>query len=206
MQDAGSGPLKKVTLLQAGESSEAIYDEWARSYETDLLDDFGYVSPTTAARALAAAASGTTRPVLDVGCGTGLVGAALHGLGFTRIDGVDYSAGMLEQARAKGCYRSLVHADLTAPLDIDSSTYAAMICVGVMGAGHLVPEHFAALFRTVEPGGPIVLYGNATPYDEDGYAQRFAAIDDWVIERTEVSNYMTSITRRGVMVVGRRTV
>ena len=93
---------------------------------------------------------------------------------------------MLDVCRAKGAYRHLIEADLTGPLAIADGSYDAMICVGVMGAGHLVPEHFAELFRTVKRGGPIVLFGNGTPYVEDGYAERFAALD-WTIERTETT-------------------
>ena len=37
-QDPGSGPLEQVTLLRAGDRSDAIYDEWADTYESDLLD------------------------------------------------------------------------------------------------------------------------------------------------------------------------
>ncbi len=205
MQDPGTGPLKRVTLLQDGDSSEQIYDEWADGYESDLVAEFGYVSPTTTADALAALLDDHDTPIADYGCGTGLVGVALHALGFTTIDGFDYSAGMLEVARHKGCYRDLVQADLTHEPPVAESAYGALVCVGVMGAGHLVPEDFAPLFRTVRPGGPIVLYGNATPYEDDGYADRFAAIPGWEIEQTERSNYMTTLTRPGVMLVGRRT-
>ena len=49
--------------------------------------------------------------VLDLGCGTGLAGAAFR----PRVDwlvGVDLSAGMIEQARRKGLYDRLHVADL----------------------------------------------------------------------------------------------
>ena len=110
---------------------------------------------------------------------------------------------MLDICREKGVYRALVEADLTAPLAIDDAMYDAMICVGVMGAGHLVPEHFGPLFRTVKRGGPIVLFGNCTPYVDEGYADRFAALD-WTIESTEFVNYMATLDRPGALVVGRR--
>ena len=204
MQDPGTGPLKKVTELRDGDSSEAIYDEWADGYEADLVDEFGYVSPRTAASALADLLEDRTTTVADYGCGTGLVGVEMQQLGFTEVDGVDVSARMLDIARTKGCYRELLQADLTGPLPIPDGRYGAMICVGVMGAGHLVPEDFSALFRTVEPGGPIVLYGNATPYHDDGYAERFAALSEWRIEATETTNYMSALTRPGVLLLGRR--
>ena len=48
--------------------------------------------------------------VVDVGCGTGLMGEALQG-GFSRLLGIDLSSAMLGQARLKGCYDSLVEGD-----------------------------------------------------------------------------------------------
>ena len=202
-QDPGSGPLEQVTLLRAGDRSDAIYDEWADTYESDLLDRFGYSGHRIAADALLEHLTDPGAAVVDYGCGTGLVGELLGAAGCRIVDGVDYSARMLDVCRAKACYRSTIEADLTRPLDIPDGTYDAMICAGVMGAGHLEPEHFAELFRTVRPGGPIVLFGNATPYVDEGYAARFAALD-WTIGRTEIVNYMAALNRPGVLVIGRR--
>ncbi len=206
MQDTGEGPLKKVTLLDDGESSEAIYDEWAAAYEHDLVGAYGYVSPTETAARLASMLPDRSTPIVDYGCGTGLVGVPLADLGFTTIDGVDVSAAMLDEARAKGCYRALHRLDLTQPLPSADGQYGALVCVGVMGAGHLVPEDFAELFRTVRAGGPIVLYGNGTTYERDGYDDRFRALEvagHWTTEARETSNYMTTIVRPGVLLAGR---
>lgn len=45
--------------------------------------------------------------VLDMGCGTGLVGVYLNERGFKNVVGVDASVGMLEKARTKGVYSEL---------------------------------------------------------------------------------------------------
>jgi hypothetical protein len=47
------------------------------------------------------------------------------------------------------------------------------------------------------------LFGNGTPYIDEGYDARFTALD-WKIERTKMVNYMTALQRPGVLVVGRR--
>jgi predicted TPR repeat methyltransferase len=41
---------------------------------------------------------------LDLGCGTGLVGEYLAKIGYTNIDGVDASEGMIRLANAKNVY------------------------------------------------------------------------------------------------------
>jgi predicted TPR repeat methyltransferase len=45
--------------------------------------------------------------VLDMGCGTGLVGQYLKERGFVNIVGVDASQGMLEKAKTKEVYNEL---------------------------------------------------------------------------------------------------
>ena len=44
------------------------------------------------------------KSALDFGCGTGMVGASLKKRGTHEILGIDASAGMIEQAKAKNCY------------------------------------------------------------------------------------------------------
>ena len=54
--------------------------------------------------------------MLDVGCGTGLVGRALRARGYAgRIAGLDLSQASLEIAREGGAYDSLEQADLQQP-------------------------------------------------------------------------------------------
>ena len=53
--------------------------------------------------------------ILDLGCGTGLAGAAFKPLA-ARLDGVDLSPAMIEKARARQIYDHLQVADLQTAL------------------------------------------------------------------------------------------
>lgn len=204
--EVGQGALAKVTLLQAGDSSEAIYDEWSTTYEADLTQ-YGYVSPTLCARELAGLLTDrdlTTISVVDYGCGTGLVGVELAELGFGNITGVDLSKGMLDMAAEKQVYSELIAADLTSNLTLEDEVFDACICVGSMGNGHVAPRHISEMLRPVRAGGPVIFYMNALPYRDDDYATDFAQLENdgvWAIDRTEESNYMASLDRPGYMVV-----
>merc|ERR1711890_41326 len=48
--------------------------------------------------------------VLDVACGTGIVGVSLQRAGFKSVTGLDFSREMLDLAQDKGCYNELVGA------------------------------------------------------------------------------------------------
>ncbi|MCX7282229.1 MAG: tetratricopeptide repeat protein [Alphaproteobacteria bacterium] len=75
--------------------------------------------------------------ILDIGCGTGLVGAQVRHLA-ARLDGVDVSPEMLEKAAKKGLYDRLERADLVPALLGHAQCYDA-----VLGAGILI--HFGDL-------------------------------------------------------------
>ena len=82
---------------------EAIFDEYASRFETSLLDDLGYSGPEVVRRVLASNVDGAAlENVLDLGCGTGLIGEAIkRDFTIAYIEGVDLSAKMVEQAAQK---------------------------------------------------------------------------------------------------------
>jgi len=158
--------LKRAYGLSGKDEAERLYDDWAGTYDTDTADGFGYVAPEHAARRLAGLAA-PDAAVLDAGCGTGLVGAELAALGFTTIDGIDLSQGMLDVARAKGAYRELRKADLTERLPFADGAYDATICVGTFTEGHVGPEALDELVRVTR--GHLVLTVLARIWEPLGY-------------------------------------
>ena len=210
MADHGEGPLKRVSTMGYGDRSDEAYDQWAEDYEADLTK-YGYLSPQLVADALQDYV-GASATVVDYACGTGLAGVELAGRGFTTIDGVDYSRGMLDIAASKAVkgepvYRKLLTVDLTATIPIEDGAYDALICVGAMGGGHLAPEHLPELMRTIASGGIAAFYMNAIAYDGDGFAKRFAALETaghWQIISETPSNYMAELDRPGMLVLAAR--
>ena len=132
-----------------------VYDTWATDYDADLAQ-WDYRAPQLTVDRLSAAQSGAA-PVLDVGCGTGLVGRLLGASGFTDVSGIDLSARSLELAEATGAYRELRQVDLQAsPIPWDDDHFAALTCVGVMTYLPDVAEVVAEFCRVVEAGGSIL--------------------------------------------------
>ena len=201
------GFVAKLTAMTPKDDAHEVYEEWAPSYETDLVEGYGYAAHRIAAEAMAAACPDRGASVLDVGCGTGLVASELAARGFTAIDGLDASPRMLDEARAKGVYRTLIEGDVRAHDTVETGKYDAVVAVGVFGAGHLGPQDLACFARPVRAGGPIVLYSSALRWVEDDYPSHLERLETdgtWTVEQIRTSNYMDRIERPGWLVVARR--
>jgi len=131
------------------------YDEMAPTYDTTLLNDWGYRAPAVAAELLARYVD-LQSTVLDVGCGTGLTGHELKRVGFGTLRGTDISQPSLQAAANKGIYESLVRADLLERLPFADDSFDAALCVGVLS--YITGDGlFRELCRIVRPGGILVL-------------------------------------------------
>jgi predicted TPR repeat methyltransferase len=95
--------------------------------------------------------------VLDVGCGTGLVGRALRARGCTaRLAGLDISQASLEVALRSGVYDVVAQADLQQRLPLPDGSVEAVVCVGVMTYLPEVEAVWRELARVTRTGGLVV--------------------------------------------------
>ena len=159
--------LAKVYDLHSQEEVDSYYSEWAPSYDRELIDN-GYRSPQRCAEALALFVP-LDRPVLDVGCGTGLSGKAMNGVGFTDLSGQDVNAEMVEVAGGLGVYRELRMVDVEDPFPFDPGTYDAMAAVGVIGAGAAPVSLLTEILSALAPGGHLVFSFNDHVLEDPAY-------------------------------------
>ncbi|ESZ05512.1 type 11 methyltransferase [Mesorhizobium sp. L2C085B000] len=156
-----------------------FYREWATSYELDVGRD-GYCGPMIVAELAGAvqtaylARQRATIPVLDAGCGTGLVGVELERLGFRLIDGIDLCKEMAEKAQQTGVYRHVRgHVNLNGPLsDYSSASYDITVCCGAFTLGHVQPAGLRELARVTRPNGFVIAstrksYAEATSFEDE---------------------------------------
>lgn len=135
------------------EELAASYDKWAASYDSDLVGQGG---PNEAVAELKKYVVSPNARILDAGCGTGIVGQLLAEKGYTNLEGLDLSAGMLEQAALKKCYSALHQKALGEPLDFADATFDAVIIIGVFVMAHVGSHAFAELLRITKPEGHII--------------------------------------------------
>jgi predicted TPR repeat methyltransferase len=172
-------------VYQAGGPDQvaALYDRWAETYDAEMARA-GYRHPSVGLALLARHAPRGTGPVLDAGCGTGLLGEWLGILGFSRVEGLDLSQGMLERAAARNVYARLHRLALGGPLPFADGAFAAVISTGVFTTGHVGAEALPELARITAPGGPIVLTVKTTLWDAGLGAALSALPGVTIVEQT----------------------
>jgi predicted TPR repeat methyltransferase len=90
-----------------------LFDRLSAEYEERVMGE-GYAEHTRVAEALSGLPrAGRPLRILDLGCGTGMLGEALHAAGVdATLVGVDMSEAMLAQARSRAMYESLHRDDI----------------------------------------------------------------------------------------------
>jgi len=136
-QDPGDARGAGILLAHLGEGAApdrtppaqllSLYDVRARFWDLENT----YFAPGLVADALRAHALRADLDILDIGCGTGLVGTAVRASA-RRLDGVDLSPAMLEKAQAKSVYDRLEQADILTFLSAHKDSYDAILGAAVL--------------------------------------------------------------------------
>ncbi len=109
------GGLDDVPNLSAA-YVRRLFDQYAPRFEDSLVERLQYSVPAAFRRMIDTAAPGRRfGRALDLGCGTGLVGAAVRDL-VDRLDGIDLSPGMIALSARKNIYDRLWEADVGAAM------------------------------------------------------------------------------------------
>lgn len=209
----GEDYINKAHTLSDGdqEASNALYNEWASSYDAHLAT-MDYLSPKAAVDAIVAnIKEGSDLKILDAGCGTGLVGSALANnsavSGRFKLDGIDISSGMLDEARKKGIYQSLDVGDLSQRLQFADGSYDVVACVGTLTMGHVGPEALEEFVRVAAKGGLVVgtIYGKI--WESHGYKGAAESLSDRGVAELVSADEFAIVeggSRGGIMLVLRK--
>jgi len=184
-------PDERVQWIYSSRDNDELarrYDRWAKSYDNDLGEAYGWIGPQRAAELFSRWVPRPAR-ILDAGAGTGLVGQALAACGYTDIAAGDLSIGMLDEARRKKVYRDFHQIVLGEPLTFESDAFGAIISVGVLTLGHAPPSALVELIRITKPGGHIIFTLRTDVFVQNGFKEKQADLEQsraWVLE--EVSD------------------
>jgi predicted TPR repeat methyltransferase len=133
----------------------ALFNAYANRFDTHLAQGLAYDIPRRlVAMIMQHAKAGSGKwDVLDLGCGTGLVGAQIVPRA-RQLAGVDLSSRMLEKARQRGIYTKLVEADLLAMLQGEpAAAYDVITSADVFIYVGKIDAVVAEVSRALRPGG-----------------------------------------------------
>jgi predicted TPR repeat methyltransferase len=174
------GAMLKIQLLGAPASTlphafvETLFDQYATRFDAHLQGALAYDVPRALYELLR-----TERPdfkpgrILDLGCGTGLSAQHFTGDG-AWIEGVDLSAGMLEQAKKKNIYDQLTQDDLQHFLESGVEVFDLVIAADVLNYVGELTGVFAAVKKRLAPSG-LFIFSIQEPRSE---------IDDFILDES----------------------
>ena len=203
----GLGLYDKLDLSTRENDQELldVYKKWASIYDQDNDDVLGTVSQPNSVQIFHKHLSDKNQKIIDVGCGTGLVGLELSKLGYTSFDGVDISKEMIDIAISRG-YRSLFLGNLNESLPLESNSYDAALCVGVFTHGHVGPSRLEELTRVIKPEGLVCFTVNEDVYESYGFDKVIKELEAkkvWEILEFSKQDYMTKKNVMGFYCVAR---
>lgn len=130
-----------------------LFDGFAGRFDKELVTHLQYAAPKLIADALKSSCGPVRLEILDLGCGTGFSGQAVHEMS-KRLVGVDLSPNMLREARAKNLYDDLVCSDGLAYLQATrAESFDAIIAVDVLIYVGKPDNVLSEAFRVTRAGG-----------------------------------------------------
>jgi predicted TPR repeat methyltransferase len=130
-----------------------LFDMYAETFDHDLINNLNYQSPRLLAQLIARIVPADARlDILDIGCGTGLMGDGLRALKHT-LTGVDLSPNMLTQARGRGIYDRLIESDIAAFLATQTDQFDLTVSTDVFIYIGDLADIFAGVRRALRGDG-----------------------------------------------------
>jgi predicted TPR repeat methyltransferase len=137
-----------------------LFDQYAARYDASLTGHLDYRGPALLRSGVELVMGAAKRPMrfgsmLDLGCGTGLGGAAFRPF-VDWLVGVDLSAAMIAQAATKGLYDRLVTSDIAACLAdeaVDKAKYHLVLAADVFVYINDLGPIIASVARALAPSG-----------------------------------------------------
>jgi len=199
-----------VSQAHAKDFAKASFDALAAGFDHHLVDHLKYRAPGLLAGALSELHpdKNSFPAVLDLGCGTGLIGAALaKDFAIQKLVGVDLSPNMLREAAKRGLYAELIGNDVVSAMSARADRFDLIIAADVLvyvGALEQVFEQASRLLNsrgmfvfTVEVSAAADLELESTGHYRHGkaYISRLAHAHGFEITRLTEDVIRTEVNR-----------
>ena len=163
----------------------AFYDELSTNYE-DIYLTAGWNDPRINADFVIELYTTTGKPkeevdVLDLGCGTGLIGKYLLEDGFKNVVGLDASRGMLNEARRRNYYSEYIELFLGNPDTYPENLrdkFDFTTASGILADNHLDCSVFEEMLLSLRKGGIAVFATRIEYLTSYGYADYMKKLEE----------------------------
>ena len=186
-EDSKEDRLAWIYSSKDNEELAERYDQWAKEYDQELEEDYGWQIPRLMADTLTHYTPQSGR-ILDAGAGTGLVGQFLGALGYGNLVAMDLSKEMLNKAREKGVYQEFHQMDMAKTLNFPDDSFEAIVCAGVLTFSHAPAKSLYEMVRVTKPGGHILYSLRTDAYESmgfEGITSQLESGDKWqLVEKT----------------------
>lgn len=161
---SGETPTAQPEAMTRG-----LFDPYAKNFDAHLLGPLKYRVPQMIAQMILERFPERKINLLDLGCGTGLLGAALGPInGF--FVGVDLSLPMLGEAKKHNVYSRLHNVNLLDALDAtDGNEYEVIVAADVFVYLGALDAAIRDCFKVLKPGGWLFFSCESAPEDGPDY-------------------------------------
>ena len=187
----------KIPIYKLKKTDEVMryYDDWGEEnkYDKDMLD-WNYTGPKETVATFNKHENNKDTLIFDAGCGTGLVGVELKKYGYKNFYGADLSKKLLDLV-PENLYKKLDQIDLNKPINEESNTYNAVLCVGTFTFGHVKPPALDEFIRITKDKGHICFTINEGIHEEYGFDKKIDQLKNdkkWKEIEFFKSNYIAS--------------
>ncbi len=174
--------VKEAFQLDGDEQAiKEFYADWAENYDKDTSgihysacqSTYDLFTRLPDSEYLTVDVNDKSIRIMDIGCGTGLMGKKLADHGYSNVDGCDISLEMVQQADKLDIYNELTaDIDINQPINPDwRDRYDVSMSVGVFTPGHVDPEALNQLIDMTRSGGLILVSTRLAYYDSTNYQQ-----------------------------------
>jgi predicted TPR repeat methyltransferase len=164
---AGETPAQQPEAM-----TRSLFDRYASKFDTHLVGALKYRVPQMISKMILERFPARKFNLLDLGCGTGLVGAALGPIEGYMV-GVDLSVPMLEEAKKHNVYSRLHSVNLLDALDAtDANEYEVIVAADVFVYLGDLSAAIRDSFKVLRSGGWLIFSCEAAPDDGPDFVLR----------------------------------
>ena len=174
---------------------QSLFDGYADGFETHLVEVLNYRAPAILVDELRRGGRRFSA-ALDLGCGTGLCGPLLRSLA-DRLDGIDLSQSMVDQAARTGAYDEVLQADLVRYLQDTERRYELVVAADVFIYVGALETVFDGMARVLQSGGLFCFTVEAAPAGQELVLQpslRYAHSAGYIRKLAESHGFDVSAT------------